>query len=195
MNLAIDHFLGCVLQTLNEEDEELDLGILEDYRSPFTRLFEDEDAMACWHDFIEKSEEEQAKIMKAFSKRYCGCLSNDDTFELGKPGRISSRLRRTIKIRKNLSLEIVKVCEEDLITFFKTTPSEVYEKVPPTSFDRLLIHAIAQYHQLKSTSKLGIFLVNFTIFHYLFTYIFIMLQTKEGNLIHFLDGIIYPLSS
>ncbi|CAH0562521.1 unnamed protein product [Brassicogethes aeneus] len=141
----------CVLQTLNEDDENDNTIVMEPYRSPFTRLLEDNSALAYWNNFIEKSEEEQNKIMKAYTEK---CNNNEEASE--KPyGRISSKIRRTIKIRKNLSLEDVKSSEDDLISFFTNTPNKVYIKHPPTSFDRLLLHAIAQYHKLQSISILN----------------------------------------
>ncbi|VEN41845.1 unnamed protein product [Callosobruchus maculatus] len=143
----------CTLQTLNEEDENDGfIVIMESYKSPFSRLLEDKQALEYWNDFIDKPEEEQYRIIKNFNDQY---HENEELKEkIDKPGHISSRIRRIIKIRRNLSLEVVKMCEEDLITFFKTTPNDVYIKHPPTSFDRLLLHGIAQYHRLKSISGL-----------------------------------------
>lgn len=126
--------------------------IMETYKGPFARLLDDKEAFEYWQEFIEKSEEEQTEIIKALTEKY----PNETVVENTKsdiPGRISSRIKRTFKIRKNLSLEIVQVCEEDLIQFFKATPDDRYIKVPPTSFDRLIIHAVAQYHRLTSISK------------------------------------------
>lgn len=145
------YFNSCDLVTLKEEDEEDDVTIMEPYKSPFTRLLEDNDALEYWHKFIQKSEEEQKKIVQSFSEKYTQNQDNESPTKSEKPfARISAKIRRTIKIRKNLSLESVKSCEDDLIHFFKATPNEVYIKHPPTSFDRLLLHAIAQYHGLKS---------------------------------------------
>lgn len=126
---------------------------MESYKSPFARLLEDPDALEYWNDFVEKSEEEQMKIVTAFSEKF---YDNDTQTEdkTNRHGRLSSRIRRTIKIKKNLSLETVKSLEDDLIQFFKATPHDTYIKFPPTSFDRLLLHALAQYHKLKSSSKL-----------------------------------------
>lgn len=141
-----------MLQTLNEDDEENEfIVIMEPYKTPFTRLLEDKTAMECWQNFIEKSEKEQKEIIQKFSNSVQDI--KNDNIRKDKPGKISSRIKRTFKIRKNLSLEIVKGCEEDLIGFFRTTPSDIYIKHPPTSFDRLLLHGIAQYHRLHSISK------------------------------------------
>ncbi|KAJ8923724.1 hypothetical protein NQ315_010305 [Exocentrus adspersus] len=144
----------CVLHTLNEEDENENVFvIMEDYKGPFARLLEDPDALEYWNTFIEKSEEEQTEIVKAFSEKFC--KDNLENVEKSyKHGRLSARIRRTIKIKKNLSLETIKGFEDELIEFFKATPQDIYIRFPPTSFDRLLLHAIAQYHMLKSLSVL-----------------------------------------
>ncbi|KAJ8926907.1 hypothetical protein NQ314_020759 [Rhamnusium bicolor] len=145
----------CVLQTLNEEDENENVFIImESYKGPFARLLEDKNALEYWNSFIEKSEEEQAKIVRAFSEKYNNHLQGNTNKADAQHGRLSSRIRRTIKIRKNLSLETVKGFEDELIEFFKATPMEIYVRYPPTSFDRLLLHAIAQHHKLKSISVL-----------------------------------------
>lgn len=142
----------CTLQTLSEEEENGNMVvIMESHKGPFARLLDNKDALEYWQEFVEKSEEEQSELIRALTEKY----HNETVVERcqsDSPGRISSRIRRTFKIKKNLSLEIVQVCEEDLIQFFKAKPEDTYVKIPPTSFERLLIHAIAQYHKLQSVS-------------------------------------------
>lgn len=142
-----------MLQTLTEDDELNEyIVVMEPYKTPFTHLLEDKAAMDYWQHFIEKSEKEQTEIIQAFSNSVQ--KNRKQTIETTeKPGKISSKIKRTFKIKKNLSLEFVKGCEEDLIAFFKNTPSDIYIKYPPKSFDRLLLHGIAQYHRLNSISK------------------------------------------
>ena len=139
------------MQTLAEEEENDALVvIMEPYDSPFSKLLQDEDALQFWNAFIDKSEEEQAQVIADFSDK-----KQKDIVQKDKPfARISSKIKRTIKIKKNLSLEQVKESEDDLIAFFKVTPSQVYVKCPPTYFERLLLHAIAQYHGLQSLGLL-----------------------------------------
>ncbi|XP_044256792.1 R3H domain-containing protein 4-like [Tribolium madens] len=140
----------CLLQTLAEEegDDESFVVIMEPYTSPFAKLLQDDDALQFWNAFVDKSEEEQAQVVAAFSQQNS---KKDKDVQKGKPSaRISPKIKRTIKIKKNLSLEQVKKSEDDLIAFFKSTPSQVYVKCPPTYFERLLLHAIAQYHDLQS---------------------------------------------
>lgn len=121
---------------------------MEPYKTPFARLLENSAALEYWQNFIEKSEKQQKEIIEAFSKS----VQNNNK-DITKPGRISSRIKKTFKIRKNLSIDSIKGCEDDLILFFKSTPSGIYVRDPPTSFDRLLLHGIAQYHKLTSISK------------------------------------------
>lgn len=139
------------MQTLAEEDEDEGSAMfMEPYSSPFTKLLQDNDALQFWNAFVDKSEEEQAQVVAAFSQKH----SKKDEVQKDKPlARISSKIKRTIKIKKNLSLELVKKSEDDLIAFFKLTPSQVYVKYPPTYFERLLLHAIAQYHGLQSVGN------------------------------------------
>ncbi|KAJ8986232.1 hypothetical protein NQ317_009938 [Molorchus minor] len=118
----------CLLQTLNEEDETGMTILMEPYKGPFARLLEDMNALDFWNTFIEKSQEEQTLIIKEFSEKY-------------------SHAQRA-------ELKAVKDFEDDLIDFFKATPTEIYVRYPPTSFDRLILHAIAQYHRLKAVSML-----------------------------------------
>ena len=44
--------------------------------------------------------------------------------------------------------------EEEVTEFFKMWPSSVFISELPSSFDRLLMHALCQYLDLKSKSKL-----------------------------------------
>ncbi|XP_050314473.1 R3H domain-containing protein 4-like [Anthonomus grandis grandis] len=139
----------CVLQTLQEEDEPEStlIVIVDPYKSPFHRLLEDTNAMQFWNSFIEKTEEEQTNIINAFSEQYKpGCVQ---TIGDNYVGRVSSRVKREFKMKKNLSIENVKLYESQLIEFFTLSPEEVYVKSPPTSFDRLLLKAIAHYHGLQ----------------------------------------------
>lgn len=116
---------------------------------------------------MEKSEEEQARFVAAFTEK------NPSTNQIPqkKPFfKISHKIKRTIKIKKNLSLEQVEQFEDDIVAFFKKTPHEIYAKIVETYFSRLLLHGIAQYHGLIS---LGIFSISvayeFNFLYYNFT--------------------------
>lgn len=67
--------------------------------------------------------------------------------------RISAKIKRTLKIRRKLAKELLSGLEKDMINYFKDSPDGVYVKEPSNSFERLLLHAIAQYHSLQSISR------------------------------------------
>lgn len=142
----------CILQTLQEEDESEStvIIIMESFKGPFARLLEDSKAMEFWNNFIEKSEEEQANIITAFSNK-CNRtkIECNQSFTDQRLPKISSRVKRTFKTKKNLSMETVKGCEDNMLEFFTSTPHDVYIKSPNTSFDRLLLKAIAHHHGLQ----------------------------------------------
>lgn len=144
------------MQTLLEEDdsESTLVVIVDPYKSPFARLLEDLDAMKFWNDFVEKSEEEQTNIINAFSEHcHTAKVPVDQEGEGQHIGRVSSRVKRTFKTKKNLSVESVKTCEDNLLNFFNVTPKDIYVQSPPTSFERLLLKAIAHYHGLEIKCK------------------------------------------
>lgn len=147
---------GCVLQTLAEEDEVEEIPtLLESYRSPFARLLEDENALEFWNDFIEKSQNEQAVIMESLGQK-----QDKRESAVAKPGspfaKISAKIKRTLKIRKKLAKEMLAGLEKDMINFFKDSPDGIYVKEPSNSFERLLLHAVAQYHSLHSISRVNL---------------------------------------
>jgi len=129
---------------------------VDPYKSPFARLLEDFDALEFWNNFIEKTEKEQMDLLNAFSEQYHkykpDCVQDTNR----SVGRVSARVKRTFKTKKNLSIEIVRDYELQLLEFFDSSPKDVYVKCPPTSFDRLLLKTIAHYHglQIKSMTSL-----------------------------------------
>lgn len=148
-------FLGSVLQTLAEEDETEILfpNLIEPYKGPFTRLLEDNKALEFWNDFIEQSQEQQSIIIESLSQKSVKDVPNIEMKDMRPFERISAKIKRTIKVRKNLAKELLKTFETGMIEFFKNTLDDVYIAVPSTSFERLLLHAVAQFHGLKSISK------------------------------------------
>lgn len=126
---------------------------MESYKSPFARLLANENALQFWNTFVEKTEEEQHHIIAAISDLNTTTLCDSSDKNVEPFAKISSKIRRTIKVRKNLALNIVQTVEKELLDFFTHTPDDICVKYPTTSFDRLLLHAIAQYHGLQSISK------------------------------------------
>ncbi|XP_045481846.1 R3H domain-containing protein 4-like [Harmonia axyridis] len=142
-----------ILQTLNEEDNDSNITeVFETKKTPLAKLAENPEALKYWNEFMDKSEEEQNRIIGHFNLR--NQLKSQDINKTDIPFmRISSKIRRTLKIKKNLSVDSVKLFEVDLLEFFKQSPQKKYVKYPITSFDRLLTHAVAQYHCLHSISE------------------------------------------
>lgn len=143
------------MQTLAEEDEpELVVpNLIEPYKGPFTRLLEDDKALEFWNDFIEQSQEQQSLIMESLTQKPLKEVPNGELKQTPPFERISSKIKRTIKVRKNLAKELLKTSEKAMIDFFNDSPENLYVAVPSTSFERLLLHAVAQFHALKSISE------------------------------------------
>lgn len=142
------------MQTLCEEDYEnnVTLDLFEAKKTPLSKLIEDPASLQYWNEFIDKSEEEQKAVIEDYE--FNTEPKRVDLYKTEKPYlRISSKIRRTLRIKKNLSVQNVKLFEDDIIHFFEQSPKEKYVIYPNTSFDRLLTHAVAQYHCLYSFSK------------------------------------------
>ncbi|KAF5287232.1 hypothetical protein FQR65_LT12276 [Abscondita terminalis] len=136
------------LQVLSEEDDEDGIiKLMDDYKSPFARILEDEHKFQKWNDFINMTEEDQ-KAMLDFvpNGRVHSSIKNKA------PPKISSRIKHAMKLKKKLSTQMVEKLENEVIKFFQYCPEGVFVASPPTSFERLLLHAIAQYHRLSSIS-------------------------------------------
>lgn len=127
--------------------------LLEPYKSPFTRLLEDRNALEFWNAFIEKSEDEQGMIMNNLCHKQGKCFDNMTTKTTSPFTRISAKIKRILKVRNKLASEMLKGMEKDMIDFFNDSPDGIYVKKPSNSFERLLLHAIAQYHNLNSISR------------------------------------------
>lgn len=146
-----------ILKTLYEEDEDASPTLMESYEGPFTRLLENNNALEFWNTFVEKSEEEQSEILEILSKG-----SKQDTTECTKQerpfARISAKIKRTLKVRRELAKTLLTKHEFEVVEFFVMQPESIFVQEPSTSFERLLLHALAQYHALKSDSKLQIYI-------------------------------------
>lgn len=145
-----------MLQTLAEEDDEESVPptLIEPYKGPFTRLLEDNNALEFWNDFIEKSQEQQSIIIESLTRKPLKDVPNGEPKVLSPFERISAKIKRTLKVRKNLPKELLKTSEKAMVDFFNATPDNLYVALPSTSFERLLLHAVAQFHALKSISEL-----------------------------------------
>ncbi|KAK5639474.1 hypothetical protein RI129_011966 [Pyrocoelia pectoralis] len=156
------------LRIVNEEVDNSDyIQLMETYKTPFARVLEDKNALSQWNEFIELPEEQQQQLTEPVPKIQQHTQSEDKSDNL-RP-KLSSRIKRAIKVKKNLSMEMVQTLENDVINYFISSPEGIFTSSPSTSFERLLLHAIANYHHLKSISviNIGIRTVQVTCIHML----------------------------
>ncbi|NXO02372.1 R3HD4 protein, partial [Rhinopomastus cyanomelas] len=131
--------------------------------SIFTQACNDETYVEVWNDFMNRSGEEQERVLlyleeEARKKHKRKLKSEDKWKEL--PAftpqecfqRISRRLRSTLK-RGRIPMGTLEGLEEELLAFFSVTPRSVYTALMDNSFERLLLHALCQYMDLVSASS------------------------------------------
>lgn len=131
--------------------------------SAFARMLMEKDTMIEFNKFINCSEEEQEQF---FGNRdgndEDGCedflasmndqrnvhpaFSADVCFQ-----KMETRFRNALK-RKHLPLGNLVHLEEEVISFFKKWPRSIYKSKLESSFDRLMLHGLCQYLQLRSQS-------------------------------------------
>lgn len=146
------------LMTLVEEDEFGEVSITDlapCHDTQFARLLNDSVSMARWNEFAESSEEAQQLYLKHSGAkgnaqrkhgRNGGALSAQDAY-----CNIESGLRCVLR-KSRVPLQLLSFLEEKLTSFFLEHPLEIFISENLTSFERLLLHAISQYHQLFSRS-------------------------------------------
>ncbi|KAM4628675.1 R3H domain-containing protein 4 [Polymixia lowei] len=111
-----------------------------------------------WNDFMNRSGEEQEKLLALLEKEAKRKITNralnenpaitpQDRFQ-----RIDRRLQTTLR-RKQIPLGTLEVLEERLLSFFTAQPQSVYTTNLSSSFERLLLHAVCQYMDLVSASS------------------------------------------
>ncbi|XP_058871008.1 R3H domain-containing protein 4-like [Acipenser ruthenus] len=134
--------------------------------SIFTEACTNENYVKLWNDFMNRSGEEQEKLLvyleeEAKRKRSTKLpekAENDqreeypaytpkDSFQ-----RIDRRLRAALK-RKQIPMGTLEFLEEKLMVFFSAQPQSVFKAVLESSYERLLLHAICQYMDLVSASS------------------------------------------
>lgn len=127
--------------------------MLEDgipHNSPFTTILENPDLEKIWDNFIQEDESEQAKVIEQNTavdkpKTAKACYTN-----------ISFNVRMKFKLMRSFC-ELERV-EKEIVDFFTNFPADSYVKSNKSSYQRLLIHGVAQYYCLKSTSEFFIIL-------------------------------------
>ncbi|XP_068728158.1 R3H domain-containing protein 4-like [Montipora capricornis] len=160
----------CFLLSLvdHEEVAELDINdFVTSHCSVFATLLADAEKLKIWNEFVSLSEEDQEAVIKQERERPIHVqevnrgnthVENDvterDAVAVAEESfyRIEKRLRRMLK-NKRFPLGGLKHHEEELISYFSDDPSAVMISNLPSSFDRLLVHGVCQFLDLKSTSK------------------------------------------
>ncbi|KAL7867224.1 hypothetical protein AOLI_G00150380 [Acnodon oligacanthus] len=130
--------------------------------SVFTEVCTNGNYVEYWSDFMNRSGEEQEKLLALLEKearRRNSSKAPKDQRELNPAytaqdcfRRIDRRLRTTLT-RKSIPLGILEILETDVLTFFEATPHSIYITILRSSYERLLLHAICQYMDLVSASS------------------------------------------
>ncbi|ESN92468.1 hypothetical protein HELRODRAFT_194195 [Helobdella robusta] len=146
-----------------DESDSVDLCDLIDIQpSAFTELFQEEEKMAVWNNFVNWTEDEQLEFLKvpAFEKKdknnLGGEVTDDGFVNLGTSAekafaRISQKLRHFLNRKQIPKGELEKI-EVDLIDYFHEWPNSVYVTCLPDGFKRMLLHAVSQYLDLEAKS-------------------------------------------
>ncbi|XP_034232687.1 R3H domain-containing protein 4-like [Thrips palmi] len=149
---------SCTLMTLVEEDEFGEVSITDlvpHNDSQFAHLLKDNVSMAMWNEFIESSEEAQQCLLMQFGNRgkvqrkrdnKGEVLSGEDAFQ-----NMDRNLRSFLR-KSKVPLGLLSYLEERVTTFFVENPLEIFVSENMSSYERLMLHAISQYHQLLSHS-------------------------------------------
>lgn len=124
-----------------KDDDEDPNRLLESYKDPFARLMDStSNPIESLNDFTYQLEQESQVDEHA------------DTKEKTPYQRISNKIRRAMKIKKNFPHLLIENIENDIVGFFTSNPLDIFCCVPSKSFERLLFHAVSQYHGLSSVS-------------------------------------------
>ena len=121
-------------------NDELSNDVMETYKGPFERLMDiTDDTLSLLNEFCEQNSH-------TIEQDYTKMRSTQPYL------RISNKIRRSMKVRKNFPSKRYKELEHQIIDYFLEHP-DVLNLVPCTSFERLFVHGLAQYHNLQATSK------------------------------------------
>lgn len=146
------------LMTLVEEDEFGEVSITDlvpNNDSQFAHLLREGNSMAVWNEFVESSEEAQQCLLMQFGDREKvqrkrnnngEMLSGEDAF------RNMDRNLRSFLRKGKVPLGFLSYLEERVTSFFLDNPLEIFVSESMSSYERLMLHAISQYHQLLSHS-------------------------------------------
>ncbi|GLH14134.1 hypothetical protein R5R35_013961 [Gryllus longicercus] len=144
---------GHHLETLIE-DEELRPVTIYDFIpnkcAGFSTVLESGEAKEKWENFLASSEDKQEQIIgqrtAAKCAQYALPLTPDEAFKNIKTG-----LRNILK-KSQIPLGMIEYLENKLVEFFTNTPTDIFISEHLSSFERLLLHGVAQYYCLRSLS-------------------------------------------
>ncbi|CAG5118968.1 unnamed protein product [Candidula unifasciata] len=170
------------LINLQEKDDELvandPSSTFEPSCSLFEALFDNPDKMEMWNSFVESSEEEQWKILnyrglhdikedseegeagaevsaQTAEDSWVMILDERSDHPAFSPKECYSRVDRNLRAllkRRQLPMGMLANLEREIVTFFHDFPASVYISNVSNSFERMLLHALCQYLNLRSHS-------------------------------------------
>ncbi|XP_075218413.1 uncharacterized protein LOC142323107 isoform X2 [Lycorma delicatula] len=150
------------LSSSDSEDDEPQL--TSSTGSKFSVLFEDEESLEVWNNFMQCSEEVQnallqepskkrrkqkkkntknKKIKRASTNDY---ISGEDAFNN------LSDTQMAMFENRDLPLGMVEYLENTIIEHFEASPQDTFISPPLSGFERLMVHGIAAYYALDSES-------------------------------------------
>lgn len=168
------------LLSLAESEDGVDTINLTELVEPtvtaFSELFMQHEKMKVWNDFINRTEEDQEELLHMVSKNAAknsveeGASAEEETTnveeweDLGDnrtvhPAytaedcfkRIDTRLRGFLR-RRTVPKGTLEYLEADITSFFHDWPSSILVSKLSSSFERLMLHALCQYLDLRSHS-------------------------------------------
>ncbi|XP_006816709.1 R3H domain-containing protein 4-like [Saccoglossus kowalevskii] len=148
---------------------------MECHQTVFGELLTDKASMKIWSDFVNHPEDQQEEFLLSLEGKETVKEDKDgDTEKKSKSEivtedkrtdhpaaytarpdqcfkRINGRLK-TLLHRRHLPKGTLEVLEDEVLFWFQLCPDAVFISLLTSSFDRLLLHAVCQYMDLKSRS-------------------------------------------
>uniref|UniRef100_A0A914ELI2 R3H domain-containing protein n=1 Tax=Acrobeloides nanus TaxID=290746 RepID=A0A914ELI2_9BILA len=171
-----------LLSFANADDLDDDYTDISTTITAFAKLFLDQENMKAWNDFIEKDEEEQRHFLEEIDlvKKqpiHNGNMVGGKTIktpkELSKMNadekrayhpaysahacfqRLNSKFKSALSKKRRVPLNLIDKTEHRLREFFEDTPTGVWIETSMDSFQRLYVHAVANFLSLHSSTVTG----------------------------------------
>eukprot|EP00794_Sanderia_malayensis_P007910 gene7910-8765_t len=152
-------FLYSLVDTLNIENVDDADDYDDNHMTAFGELFIDPNKMQVWSEFMSMPEDQQQSYLQDMQKSKPCMKSREktkDTFKdsvSGNPNfeKISKKIKDYLQTDK-LSKESLCDFEEDLVSSMTDFPTSVLVLNIPSSYERMLIHGICQYMNLRTTT-------------------------------------------